>query len=62
MADAAELPGASTQKMSSKLLRQKAQEFLTSRKHANNLVDIISQWDVSTNSKTISKFMNVSTF
>lgn len=61
MADAAELPGASTQKMS-KLLRQKAQEFLTSRKHANNLVDIISQWDVSTNSKTISKFMNVSTF
>lgn len=62
MADAAELPGDSTQKMSSKLLRQKAQEFLTSRKHANNLVDIISQWDVSTNSKTISKFMNVSTF
>ncbi|XP_017880756.1 nucleolar complex protein 4 homolog isoform X2 [Ceratina calcarata] len=49
MADAIDLPGASpSQKMSSKLLRQKAQEFLTSRKHANNLVDIISQWDEST--------------
>ncbi|KOX79371.1 Nucleolar complex protein 4 like protein B [Melipona quadrifasciata] len=47
MADVANLPGASSsQKMSSKLLRQKAQEFLTSRKYANNLVDIISQWDV----------------
>lgn len=55
MADAADLPGASSsQKMSSKLLRQKAQEFLTSRKRANNLVDIISQWDVSTNSKIVS--------
>ncbi|CAD1469946.1 unnamed protein product [Heterotrigona itama] len=49
MADVANLPGASSsQKMSSKLLRQKAQEFLTSRKYANNLVDIISQWDEST--------------
>lgn len=48
MADAADLPGASSsQKMSSKLLRQRAQEFLASRKHANNLVDIIAQWDVS---------------
>ncbi|XP_043254297.1 nucleolar complex protein 4 homolog B isoform X3 [Colletes gigas] len=51
MADAADLPGASSsQKMSSKLLRQKAQEFLASRKHANNLVDIIAQWDESTTS------------
>ncbi|XP_017764885.1 PREDICTED: nucleolar complex protein 4 homolog B isoform X3 [Eufriesea mexicana] len=51
MADAADLPGASSnQKMSSKLLRQKAQEFLTSRRYANNLVDIISQWDESTSS------------
>ncbi|KAK9306305.1 hypothetical protein QLX08_003006 [Tetragonisca angustula] len=49
MADVTNLPGASSsQKMSSKLLRQKAQEFLTSRKYANNLVDIISQWDEST--------------
>ena len=48
MADPADLPGASSsQKMSSKLLRQRAQEFLASRKHANNLVDIIAQWDVS---------------
>lgn len=35
------------QKMSSKQLRYKAQEFLASRRYANNLVDIISQWDVS---------------
>ncbi|KAK0179863.1 hypothetical protein PV327_005574 [Microctonus hyperodae] len=35
------------QKMSSKQLRYKAQEFLVSRKYANNLVDIISQWDDS---------------
>ncbi|XP_034949416.1 nucleolar complex protein 4 homolog B isoform X2 [Chelonus insularis] len=34
-------------KMSSKQLRQKAQEFLASRKHANNLIDIIGQWDDS---------------
>ncbi|XP_031778710.1 nucleolar complex protein 4 homolog B [Nasonia vitripennis] len=32
-------------KMSSKLLRQRAQEFLASRKHANNLVDIIGMWE-----------------
>ncbi|XP_015596740.1 nucleolar complex protein 4 homolog B isoform X2 [Cephus cinctus] len=35
----------SIQKIPTKYLRQKAQEFLTSRKHANNLVDIIAQWD-----------------
>lgn len=41
-------PGSSLSlKMSAKLLRHKAQEFLASRKHANNLVDIIAQWDVS---------------
>lgn len=34
-------------KMSSKLLRHKAQEFLASRRHANNLVDIIGMWEVS---------------
>ncbi|KAJ8679896.1 hypothetical protein QAD02_015683 [Eretmocerus hayati] len=39
-------PGpASATRMSSKLLRQRAQEFLASRKHANNLVDIISMWE-----------------
>ncbi|XP_011302242.1 nucleolar complex protein 4 homolog B [Fopius arisanus] len=32
-------------RMSSKQLRVKAQEFLTSRKYANNLVDIINQLD-----------------
>lgn len=47
MADALDLPGASSmQKMSTRTFRQKAQEFLSSRKYANNLVDIISQWDV----------------
>lgn len=51
MADAADLPGASSiQKMTSAHLRQKAQEFLASRKHANNLVDILSYWDESTSS------------
>lgn len=51
MADASDLPGASSmQKMSAKMLRQKAQEFLSSRKYANNLFDIISQWDESTSS------------
>ncbi|XP_043276228.1 nucleolar complex protein 4 homolog B isoform X2 [Venturia canescens] len=41
-------PGSSPSlKMSAKLLRHKAQEFLASRKHANNLVDIIAQWDDS---------------
>lgn len=51
MADASDLPGASSvQKMTSRLLRQKAQEFLLSRKHANNLVDIIGQWEESTSS------------
>ncbi|XP_078045524.1 nucleolar complex protein 4 homolog B [Augochlora pura] len=51
MAEAADLSGASSgQKMSSKVLRQKAQEFLSSRKYANNLVDIIGQWDESTSS------------
>lgn len=35
------------QRMMSKQLRQKAQEFLSSRKKANNLEEIISQWDVS---------------
>ncbi|XP_051154295.1 nucleolar complex protein 4 homolog B [Leptopilina boulardi] len=39
-------PGKS-QKMSTKVLRQKAQDFLNSRKHANNLVDIIGQWNES---------------
>ncbi|KAG7202503.1 hypothetical protein KM043_017069 [Ampulex compressa] len=29
----------------SRALRQKAQEFLASRKYANNLVDVINQWD-----------------
>ncbi|EZA53150.1 hypothetical protein DMN91_005388 [Ooceraea biroi] len=49
MTDASDLPGASTsQRATSRLLRQRAQEFLTSRKHANNLVDIIGQWDEST--------------
>ncbi|XP_011506316.1 PREDICTED: nucleolar complex protein 4 homolog B [Ceratosolen solmsi marchali] len=41
-------PGAATsmsgQKMS-QILRQRAQEFLSSRKHANNLVDIIGMWE-----------------
>ncbi|XP_076161577.1 nucleolar complex protein 4 homolog B-like [Ptiloglossa arizonensis] len=51
MANAADLPGASSsQKMSSKHLRQKAEEFLASKKHANNLVDIIAQWDESASS------------
>ncbi|XP_031849520.1 nucleolar complex protein 4 homolog B isoform X2 [Nomia melanderi] len=51
MADAVDLSGASSNpKMSSKVLRQKAQEFLASRKHANNLVDIIGQWDESPSS------------
>ncbi|XP_020282505.1 nucleolar complex protein 4 homolog B isoform X1 [Pseudomyrmex gracilis] len=46
MTDASDLPGASTsQRTMSKLLRQWAQEFLTLRKHANNLIDIISHWD-----------------
>lgn len=42
-------PGDNSQfhKMSAKQLRHKAQEFLSSRKYANNLVDIISQWEVS---------------
>lgn len=35
------------QRMMSKQLRQKAQEFLSSRKKANNLEEIISQWDES---------------
>ncbi|XP_015179196.1 PREDICTED: nucleolar complex protein 4 homolog B [Polistes dominula] len=48
MADLLDLPGASSlQKMSTRTFRQKAQEFLSSRKYANNLVDIISQWDES---------------
>lgn len=51
MADASDLPGASSmQKMSTRTLRQKAQEFLSSKKYANNLVDIIGQWDESTSS------------
>ncbi|XP_072765070.1 nucleolar complex protein 4 homolog B isoform X2 [Anoplolepis gracilipes] len=49
MTDASDLPGATTgQRAMSRLLRQRAQEFLASRKHANNLVDIIGQWDEST--------------
>ncbi|KAL6264918.1 hypothetical protein P5V15_005012 [Pogonomyrmex californicus] len=49
MTDASNLPGASTsQRAISRMLRQRAQEFLASRKHANNLVDIISHWDEST--------------
>lgn len=49
MTDAAGLPGATTgQRAMSRLLRQRAQEFLASRKHANNLVDIIGHWDEST--------------
>jgi len=48
MTDASNLPGASTgQRAMSRMLRQRAQEFLASRKHANNLVEIISHWDVS---------------
>ncbi|XP_015114111.1 nucleolar complex protein 4 homolog B [Diachasma alloeum] len=40
------LPGdPQTPRMSSKQLRHKAQEFLSSRKYANNLVDIINQLD-----------------
>ncbi|XP_043476919.1 nucleolar complex protein 4 homolog [Leptopilina heterotoma] len=39
-------PGKS-QKMSTRVLQQKGQDFLNSRKHANNLVDIIGQWDES---------------
>ncbi|XP_012266462.1 nucleolar complex protein 4 homolog B [Athalia rosae] len=35
------------QKMPSKVLRQKAEEFLASRKYANNLLDIIGEWDES---------------
>jgi U3 small nucleolar RNA-associated protein 19 len=46
MTDASDLPGASTSQKVSKVLRQRAQEFLASRKHANNLVYIIEQWDV----------------
>ncbi|XP_057327744.1 nucleolar complex protein 4 homolog [Microplitis mediator] len=44
-------PGDNSQfhKMSAKQLRHKAQEFLSSRKYANNLVDIISQWENSCN-------------
>lgn len=30
-----------------KILKQKAEEFLTSRKHNSNLPDIIDSWDVS---------------
>lgn len=43
------------QRMTSKQLRQKALEFLSSKKYANNLVDIISQWDVSFYKKQINK-------
>ena len=48
MATSVGLPGGPfNQKMSSsKILRQKAQEFLASRKAANNLVDIIGLWGV----------------
>ncbi|XP_011168513.1 nucleolar complex protein 4 homolog B [Solenopsis invicta] len=49
MTDASNLPGASTgQRAMSRILRQRAQEFLASRKYANNLVDIIGHWDEST--------------
>ncbi|KAL6449404.1 hypothetical protein ACFW04_000765 [Cataglyphis niger] len=49
MTDASGLPGATTgQRAMSRLLRQRAQEFLASRKHANNLVDIIGHWEEST--------------
>ncbi|XP_024891465.1 nucleolar complex protein 4 homolog B [Temnothorax curvispinosus] len=49
MTDASNLPGASTgQRAMSRMLRQRAQEFLASRKHANNLVEIIGYWDEST--------------
>ncbi|KAG5326525.1 NOC4B protein, partial [Acromyrmex heyeri] len=51
MTDASNLPGASTgQRMMSRMLRQRAQEFLASRKHANNLLEIISHWDEATSS------------
>ncbi|XP_033229282.1 nucleolar complex protein 4 homolog B [Belonocnema kinseyi] len=44
-------PGmSSSQKITTRLLRQKAQDFMLSRKHANNLVDIIGQWDESSTS------------
>ncbi|XP_012277960.1 nucleolar complex protein 4 homolog A [Orussus abietinus] len=43
---AAVIPGGcSAEKATSKLLRQKTREFLASRKHANNLIDIINYWD-----------------
>ncbi|XP_046609311.1 nucleolar complex protein 4 homolog B isoform X1 [Neodiprion virginianus] len=38
------------QKNTSRVLRQKAEEFLASRKYANNLVDIIGQWEESNTS------------
>ncbi|KYN05000.1 PREDICTED: nucleolar complex protein 4 homolog B [Cyphomyrmex costatus] len=53
MTDASSLPGASTgqtQRAMSRMLRLRAQEFLTSRKHANNLLEIISHWDEATSS------------
>lgn len=50
MANVSDSPGASTsQRTMSKLLRQRAHDFLISRKHANNLMDIIDLWDVSKN-------------
>ncbi|KAL0134307.1 hypothetical protein PUN28_001246 [Cardiocondyla obscurior] len=45
MTDASNLPG---QRATSRMLRQRAQEFLASRKHANNLLDIMGYWDEST--------------
>ncbi|XP_076160403.1 nucleolar complex protein 4 homolog B-like [Ptiloglossa arizonensis] len=51
MANAADLPSAfSGQNMSLKHLRQKAHEFLASKKHTNNLVDTLAQRDESTSS------------
>ncbi|XP_011863185.1 PREDICTED: nucleolar complex protein 4 homolog B [Vollenhovia emeryi] len=49
MTDASNLPGACMgPRAMSRMLRHRALEFLTSRKHANNLLDIICHWDEST--------------
>ncbi|XP_032681626.1 nucleolar complex protein 4 homolog B [Odontomachus brunneus] len=46
MTDVTDSPAVSTnQRTISRLIRQRGQEFLASRKHVNNLVDIIGQWD-----------------
>ncbi|XP_029679254.1 nucleolar complex protein 4 homolog B isoform X1 [Formica exsecta] len=52
MTDASGLPGATMgQRAMSRLLRQRAEEFLASRKHAKGaLEDIIGHWDESTHS------------